>query len=144
MAVLKVTDEELPDLVTKANDVFQKYVDLLGMPSGLTTTYKGIGFGDWGTIWVEMSLGEEAVMVFREIIEEQLGHLLTDLRFHSHMTIFRNCDLTDEKKSALKAVVKEMKLGSATIADFTLRVRKVGKDVEPAIVQLQFADASNN
>ena len=60
------------------------------------------------------------------------------------MTIFRNCVLTDEKKSALKAVFKEMKLGSATIADFTLRVRKVGKDVEPAIVQLQFADASNN
>ena len=60
------------------------------------------------------------------------------------MTIFRGSDLTDERKSTLQAAVKEMRLGSATVADFTLRMRKTGKTVEPALVTLQFADTASN
>ena len=134
----------MTELKIKTNDIFKKYSDMLALPCGLSTTYRGIGFGDWGTVWIEMFLGQEAVTLLREIVEEELGHLLTDLRFHSHMTIFRGSDLNDERKNTLQAAVKEMRLGSATVADFTLRMRKTGKTVEPALVTLQFADTASN
>jgi 2'-5' RNA ligase len=144
IATLKVTEEEVTELKNKTNAIFKKYSDMLALPCGLSTTYRGIGFGDWGAVWIECFLGQEAVTLLREIVEEELGHLLTDLRFHSHMTIFRGSDLTDERKSTLQAAVKEMRLGSATVGDFTLRMRKTGKAVEPALVTLQFADTASN
>ena len=54
------------------------------------------------------------------------------------------CNKRFHKKSTLQAAVKEIRLGSATIGDFTLRMRKTGKLVEPALVTLQFADPANN
>jgi hypothetical protein len=87
-----------------------------------------------------MSLGEEAVHVLREIVEDDIGHMLTDLRFHSHLTIFRGSDLSEERKKTLHAAVKEVCLGSATVGDLTLRSRKTGKTVEEALLTMSFAD----
>ena len=71
-----------------------------------------------------MSLGEESVKIPREVIEDEVGHLVTDLRFHAHLTIFCGSELSDERKETIKAAVREVRLGSATIGEVTLRSRK--------------------
>jgi 2'-5' RNA ligase len=122
-----VNEEETTDLIEKIEIIFKRYIDMMESPCGLSTTYKGIDYGDHGALWLEMSLGEESVKVLREMVEDEVAHLLTDKRFHAHLTIFRNNTLNDEMKQTVKAAVKEVRLGGATIASLTLRTRKIGK-----------------
>ena len=104
MATLHAGEEEVAGLMEKTNGIFKKYIDILSSPCGLSTTYKGIGYGDFGTVWIE-----ESVKVLRKVIEDEVGRLLTDLRFHSHITIFRRSDLSDERKETLQAAVREVR-----------------------------------
>jgi 2'-5' RNA ligase len=113
---------------------------MMDSPCGLSTTFKGIGYGDYGALWIEISLGEESVKVLREIIEDEVGHLLTDLRFHAHITIFRGNELSDERKETIKAAVREVRLGGATIAEVTLRSRKAGKVMTEPLLSMKLAD----
>ena len=140
MATLHAGEEEVAGLMEKTNGIFKKYIDILSSPCGLSTTYKGIGYGDFGTVWIEMSLGEESVKVLREVIEDEVGHLLTDLRFHSHLTIFRGSELSDERKETLQAAVREVRLGSATVGEVTLRSRKTGKVMKEPLLTMRLAD----
>jgi 2'-5' RNA ligase len=127
IATLCVSEEETTDLIEKIEIIFKRYIDMMESPCGLSTTFKGIDYGDYGALWLEMSLGEESVKVLREMVEDEVAHLLTDKRFHAHLTIFRGNTLNDEMKETVKAAVKEVRLGGATIAELTLRTRKIGK-----------------
>ena len=140
MATLHAGEEEVAGLMEKTNVIFKKYIDILSSPCGLSTTYKGIGYGDFGTVWIEMSLGEESVKVLREVIEDEVGHLLTDLRFYSHLTIFLGSELSDERKETLQAAVREVRLGSATVGEVTLRSRKTGKVMKEPLLTMRLAD----
>ena len=140
MATLHDEEEEVALLMEKTNVIFKKYIDILSSPCGLSTTYKGIGYGDFGTVWIEMSLGEESVKVLREVIEDEVGHLLTDLRFYSHLTIFLGSELSDERKETLQAAVREVRLGSATVGEVTLRSRKTGKVMKEPLLTMRLAD----
>ena len=120
MATLHAGEEEVAGLMEKAEIIFKKYIDPMDSPCGLSTTFKGVGYGDYGAVWIEMSLGEESVKVLREVIEDEVGHLLTDLRFHSHLTIFRGSELSDERKETIQAAVREVRLGRDTVGEVTV------------------------
>ena len=106
----------------------------------MSMTFKGVGYGDYGVVWIEMSLGEESVKILREVIEDEVGHLLTDLRFHAHLTIFCGSELSDERKETIKAAVREVRLGSATIGEVTLRSRKTGKVMTEPLLTMKLAE----
>ena len=108
----------------------------------LEHTFKGVGYGDYGVVWIEMSLGEESVKILREVIEDEVGHLLTDIRFHAHLTIFRGSELSDERKETIQAAVREVRLGSATIGEVTLRSRKTGKVMTEPLLTMRLADTT--
>jgi hypothetical protein len=120
----------------------EEYVDLLGSPSNLVLTFKGIPFGDQGSIWIKMELGKEVILVLREMIEAGLGEHLTDLRFESHLTIFRSSEISEEVQQGIRGSASKINLGCATIRKVSLRARKVGKDKPEPILSLPFADTT--
>ena len=83
-------------MIEKTKRIWEEYVDLLGSPSNLVLSFKGITFGDQGSIWIKMELGKEVILVLREMIEAGLGEHLTDLRFESHLTVFRSSEISEE------------------------------------------------
>jgi 2'-5' RNA ligase len=105
-------------------------------------SFKGITFGDQGSIWIKMELGKEVILVLREMIEAGLGEHLTDLRFESHLTIFRSSEISEEVQQGIRGSASKINLGCATIRKVSLRARKVGKDKPEPILSLPFADTT--
>jgi 2'-5' RNA ligase len=140
MATLHAGADEVGGLMEKTELIFKKYIDIIDSPCGLSTTFKGIDYGDYDAVWIEISLGEESVQVLREVIEDEVGHLLTDFHFHAQITIFRGNDLSDERKETIKAAVREVRLGSATIGEVTLRSKKTGKVMTEPLLTMKLAD----
>ena len=140
LAVLHVVEEEIPSLMEKIRETWEKFLDMLGMPSNLVLSFKGLEFGDRGSVWIRMNLGTEVIMVLRELIEANLGQWLTDLRFSSRITIFRSSEISDEKKRGLRGTAKEINLGCATVRKLSLRPRKVGKEKREPVLQVPFAE----
>ena len=64
LGVLHAAEEEIPDLIEKTKRIWDEFVDILGSPSNLILSFKGLGFGSgsedgsFGTIWVRLGLGE--------------------------------------------------------------------------------------
>jgi 2'-5' RNA ligase len=140
LAVLHVAEEEVPGLMEKTRRIWEEYVDLLGSPSNMVLSFKGIGFGDHGSIWIKMELGKEAILVLREMIEAGLGEHLTDLRFESHLTVFTSSLISEDVKQGIRGSASKINLGCATIRKISLRPRKVGKELPKPILTLPFAD----
>ena len=124
MATIKVDPTEMEEVMKRTNIAFQSYVDLLNSSHGVNLTFKEIGYGDHGVIWLNVSLGLESVKVLRELMEDELRPFITDFRFHAHMTIFRKCNLSDELKEGVKAAVKEEKWKVSMLKKLHLERRK--------------------
>ena len=139
IATLNVKDGELDTVLKKAKTVHERFVDLLDAPDGLMVAFNQIGFGDYGALWVNLELGKEAIGCLREMIDESLGVFLTDLRFNSHLTIFRNNKLEEMEKGQVKAAVTGFKLPSLVVDKMTVRERKTGLNVKAPVLQLNFA-----
>ena len=139
MATIKVEPTEMEEVMKRTNIAFQSYVDLLSSSHGVNVTFKEIGYGDHGVIWLNMSLGAESVKVLRELLEDELGPFLTDSRFHAHMTIFRKCNLSDELKEGIRVSVKEVKMESVNLERITLREKKTGTVVKEPILTMSLS-----
>ena len=140
LAVLHVAEEEVPGLIEKTRRIWEEYVDLLGSPSNLVLSFKGLAFGDQGSIWIKMELGKEAILVLREMIEAGLGEHLTDLRFESHLTVFKSSLISEDVKQGIRGSAGRINLGCATIRKISLRPKKVGKELPKPILTLSLAD----
>ena len=86
-----------------------------------------------------MNMGTEVMLVLRELLEDSIGQWLTDLRFSSHLTVFRSSELTEDQKQGLKGTASEINLGCATVRKLSLRPRKVGKEKREPTLLLPFA-----
>ena len=150
IGVLHAAEEEIPDLIEKTKRVWDEFVDILGSPSNLILSFKGLGFGsgsesgNFGTIWVKLGLGEKAILVLREMIEDQLGGNLTDLNFQAHLTIFKSSKLSEEVQQGIQASTSGINLGCSTIRKISLRPRKVGKEMPKPVLVLQFPGNCND
>ena len=89
-----------------------------------------------------MELGKEVILVLREMIEAGLGEHLTDLRFESHLTVFRSSEISEEMKQGICGSASEINLGCATTRQISLRPRKIGKEKTEPILTLPFADTT--
>ena len=139
MATIKVDPTEMEEVMKRTNMAFQSYVDLLNSSHGVNLTFKEIGYGDHGVIWLNVSLGVESVKVLRELMEDELRPFITDFRFHAHMTIFRKCNLSDELKEGVKAAVKEVKMESVNLERITLREKKTGTVVKEPLLAMSLS-----
>ena len=137
LAVIHVTKEEIPNLVEKVKQTWEKYLDMLGFPTNLVLSFRGLEFGDRGSVWIRMNMGTEVMLVIRELSEASIGQWLTDLRFSSHLTIFRSSELSEQ---GLKGTASEINLGCATVRKLSLRPRKVGKEKKEPTLMLPFAE----
>jgi 2'-5' RNA ligase len=143
LAVMHMTEEEVPELMERTKKIWQEFVDIMGSPNNLVLSFKGLAFGDHGTIWVRMELGKEAIMILREMIESGLGENLTDLRFEPHLTVFKSSQISEDIQQGIRGSVSKMNLGCATIRKISLRQRKVGKELNEPILVLPFPIADN-
>jgi 2'-5' RNA ligase len=143
LAVLHMTEEEVPGLMEKTRRIWEEFVDLMGSPNNLVLSFKGLAFGDYGTIWIKMELGKEAIMILREMIESGLGENLTDLRFEPHLTVFKSSQISEDVQQGIRGSASKMNLGCATIRKISLRPRKVGKELPEPILVLPFPIADN-
>ena len=83
IATLLLKEDEVLELT-------QKFVDTVGATYGLMLTFQGLGWGDHGTIWAEAKMGAPSIMAYRELLEDTFGPYLTDSRFHTHLSVFKN------------------------------------------------------
>jgi 2'-5' RNA ligase len=143
LAVLHMTEEEVPGLMEKTRRIWEEFVDLMGSPNNLVLSFKGLAFGDYGTIWIKMELGKEAIMILREMIESGLGENLTDLRFEPHLTVFKSSQISEDVQQGIRGSASKMNLGCATIRKISLRPRKVGKELPEPILVLPSPIADN-
>ena len=139
MATIKVNPTEMEEVMKRTNVAFQSYVDLLNSSHGVNVTFKEIGHGDHGVIWLNVSLGSESVKVLRELLEDELAPFITDSRFHAHMTIFRKCDLSEELKEGVRAAVKEVRMESVNLERVTLREKKSGMVVKEPLLTMSLS-----
>ena len=138
-----MTEEEAPGLMERTRKIWEEFVDLMGSPNNLVLSFKGLAFGDYGTIWIKMELGKEAIMILREMIESGLGENLTDLRFEPHLTVFKSSQISEDVQQGIRGSASKMNLGCATIRKISLRPRKVGKELPEPILVLPFPIADN-
>jgi 2'-5' RNA ligase len=144
LGVLHAAEEEIPGLIEKTKRIWEEFVDILGSPSNLILSFKGLGFGSFGTIWVKMELGKEAILVLREMIEDQLEGNLTDLHFQPHLTVFKSSKISEEVQQGIQASASRINLGCSTIRKVSLRPRKVGKEMPKPVLVLTFPGNCND
>ena len=87
IATLLLKEDEVLELT-------QKFVDTVGATYSLMLTFKGQGWGDHETIWAEVKMGAPSIMAYRVLLEDTFGPYpyLTDSRFHTHLSIFKNVE----------------------------------------------------
>ena len=139
MATIRVNPTEMEEVMRKTEVAFQSYVDLLNSSHGVNVTFREIGHGDHGVIWLNVSLGSESVKVLRELLEDKLAPFITDSRFHPHMTIFRKCDLSEELKEGVRTAVKEVRMESVNLERITLREKKSGPIVKEPLLTMSLS-----
>ena len=114
----------------------QKFVDTVGATYSLMLTFKGQGWGDHGTIWAEAKMGAAPILAYREMLEDTFGPYLTDCRFHTHLSVFKNVEATPQEKARFKASNMYVTLSPINLELVTLRERKVPGEVlrQPLVV----------
>ena len=139
LAVLHVETEEVAGLIEETKKVWEEYVSLIGYDC-LALSFKGITFGDNGTIFIKMELGKDVMMMLREMLESKIGKFLTDLRFEPHLTVFRSSIISDELKQGLKGSASLLNLGCVNVKKISIRSRKIGKTLSEPVVSLAFRE----
>ena len=137
-----MTEEEAPGLMERTRKIWEEFVDIMGSPSNLVLSFKGLAFRD-STIWIKMELGKESIMILREMIESGLGENLTDLRFEPHLTVFKSSQISEDVQQGISGSASKINLGCATIRKISLRPRKTGKELPEPIMVLPFPTADN-
>lgn len=136
IATIKVNQGEMDEVMKRTLTAFRSYIDLSGC-HGINVTFQEIGHGDYGVIWLEISLGKDSVKALRKLLEVELGHFITDSRFHPHLTIFRRCDMSDEAKEGVRAAVEEVRLEGINLEQLTLRERKSGVAIKDPLLTMK-------
>ena len=139
LAVLHVEDEEVEGLVEETKRVWEEFVNLIGYEC-LALSFKGITFGDKGTIFTKMELGKDVMMMLREMLESRVGKFLTDLRFEPHLTVFRSSTISDELRQGLKGSASLLNLGCVNVKKISIRSKKIGKTLAEPIISLAFRE----
>ena len=138
IGVLKASQEEIPGLTDAIIEVWNEWTAMMGEPSCLAASFKGISYGDHGCVWMDMTMGHEAVTVLREMLAGKtgVGNLLTDLRFSTHLTIVRSSNLDEEMKSGIKAAIGVVQPCIASIKSLSIRPRKVDKVLPDPVLSI--------
>ena len=103
IATLLLKEDEVQNVLNQLPELTQKFVDAAGASSGLMLTFQGLGWGDHGTIWAEAKMGAPSIVAYRELLEDTFGPYMTDSRFHTHLSIFKNVEATPQEKERFKA-----------------------------------------
>ena len=138
IGILRATPDEIPGLTDAIIEVWNEWTTMMGEPSCLAASFKGISYGDHGCVWMDMTMGNEAVTVLREMLADKkgVGNLLTDLRFTTHLTIVRSSSLDDEMKSGIKAAIGVIQPCIAYIKSLSIRPRKVDKVLPDPVLSI--------
>ena len=104
-------------------------MDVVGATYGLVLTFQGVGWGDHGTIWAEAKMGAAPILAYRELLEDTFGPYLTDSRFYTHLSVFKNVEATPQEKARFKASNMYVTLSPINLEMVTLRERKVPGEV---------------
>ena len=92
-------------------------------------------------------MGAPSIMAYRELLEDTFGPYLTDSRFHTHLSAFKNGEATPQEKARFKASNMYVTLSPINLEMVTLREKKIpgealkqplkvvpiGKELTPAI-----------
>ena len=73
---------------------------------------------------MKINLGEELCGILREYIEDELEDYIADTRFTSHLTIFKENNMTNEARHQLSESLEHFKTGSMVATSVTMRAKK--------------------
>ena len=75
-------------------------------------------------------MGAPFIMTYRELLEDTFGPYLTDSRFHTHLSIFKNVDASPQEKARFKASNMYITLPPINLEMVTLREKKIPGEVK--------------
>ena len=70
-------------------------------------------------------MGAPSIMAYRELLEDTFGPYLTNSRFHTHLSVFKNVEATPQEKARFKASNMYITLSPINLEMVTLREKKV-------------------
>ena len=140
LGVLHLAKEEVHGVTDTLKKIWEQYMDILGAPKRLALSFRGIEFGDRGSIWVKMELGKEAMEMFREMLVEEVGEYVTDMRFETHLTIFRSSEFSEDLKDGISGSASRINLGCTAIRQMSLRPKKTGKTLPEPVLTLSMEE----
>ena len=110
-------------------EITEQFVQMRGSTFGLVVTFEG-------TVWAEVSVGGQAIRMFREMLEDKFSEYMTDFRFHAHLTVYKGIEASDEMKERFRASSAGSTLTPINLVVATLRERKVpGQEIESPLMQ---------
>ena len=113
IATLLLKEDEVLELT-------QKFVDTVG---GDIWSHAHVPRARMGGPWDY--LGGGGGMAYRVLLEDTFGPYLTDSRFHTHLSIFKNVEATPQEKARFKASNMYITLSPIILEMVTLREKKV-------------------
>ena len=127
IGTLLLHKEEIGKVEKDLKEITEQFIQMKDSTFGLVIIFEGIGWGDGGTVWAEIKVGEKAINTFREMVEDKLGVYLTDWRFHGHLTVYHGVEASEEAKERFRASLAGTTLGPVNLVVATLRERRVQK-----------------
>ena len=98
LCVLGIEEDEEANLKKKVELGWDKFRSGLYSTGGFLLTFGGLGFfEDTNSIYIKVDIGKELLGDLRSCMDEELKGMVSDQRFTSHMTIFRNSMMTNEE-----------------------------------------------
>jgi 2'-5' RNA ligase len=131
LAVLSVKPNELSEVSQKTIKAIERFKDVMSSSDGFLLTCNLVKFLDTGSLALGIDVGKELCVMARHLIEEELGQLLTDLRFSPHLTLFTNNKMGQLERNQLGESLSHVKTGSFSCNNITLRTKKT--DDSPSI-----------
>ena len=89
-----------------------------------------------------MELGKEVMEMLREMLLGEIGEYLTDMRFETHLTIFRSSEFSEELKKGISGSASRINLGCTAIRKVSLRPRKTGKTLPEPVLTFSLEESS--
>ena len=92
LAAISVKEGELEHVMAKTQKATSRFLDLLKEKHGFLLTCRGAGFGDHGSFWLKINLGEELCCILREYLDDELEAVYTKMGqyVHSYGTLFNH------------------------------------------------------
>ena len=72
MAVIAVKEGELEQVIVKTKKANARFLEILKEKHGFLLTCGGVGFGDYGALWLKVNIGEELCGILCECIENEM------------------------------------------------------------------------